>query len=343
MTRFALRTTIISVAASVSISAQTSYTPIDLLGAGQYKGFSGGLYPNGGNTPPRAHATALEHVTIRMTPLDTAGIASPNGKIVLLLLGASSPTQEFPAFVAEATKLPNLNPKLMFVNGGQGGISLEKMNDTSGRYFQNNVARALGDAGVSFNQVSVIWLKTGSLDGRGDTLTFPDAVYREQEQFIQLLQRIRTTFPNLRVVYVTGRNTTQYVSPKPDDDGLVKHLEPRAYYNSWVWKWLIEAQMNETDPRLDLHGDDRKAPLVAWAAPFWTNGASANSVGHTWLPEDVEADGVHPSPIGETKIGKLLATFFSTDPYTKQWFLDPTKTSSAAPTENRVPGSLDLQ
>lgn len=342
MIRFAQFAILFFFAASVSTFAQT-FTPIDLLGTTLYKGFSGGLYPNGSNTPPRAHTTALEHITIRITPLDTAGLVSPNGHIVLLLLGASSPTQEFPAFVAEAMKLPSINPNLLFVNGGQGGVSLEKMNDTSGRYFENNVGRALRDAGSSFNQVSVIWLKTGSLEGRGDTLTFPDAVYREQEEFIQLLQRIRTTFPNLKVVYVTGRNTTQYVAPKPNDDGLVKHLEPRAYYNSWMWKWLIEAQMNETDPRLDWHGDDRKAPLVAWAAPFWTNGAAPNSIGHTWLPEDVEADGVHPSTIGEEKIGKLLVTFFSTDSYTKQWFLDTTKVSSAAPTDFSLPVWLDLQ
>ncbi|MBK8911905.1 MAG: SGNH/GDSL hydrolase family protein [Chlorobi bacterium] len=342
MMRTSLLATLFCCAAFASISAQP-FTPIDLLGTGLYKGFSGGLYPGGSNTPPRAHTTALEHVTIRITPLDTAGVASANGKIVLLLLGASSPTQEFPAFVDEAMKLPNLNPSLLFVNGGQGGISLEKMNDPSGRYFENNVGRTLRDAGASFNQVSVIWLKTGSLEGRGDTLTFPDAVNREREGFIELLQRIRTTFPNLRVVYVTGRNTTQYVSPKPEDDGLVKHLEPRAYYNSWMWKWLIEAQIAETDPRLDWHGDDRKAPLVAWAAPFWTSGATPNSVGHTWLPEDVEADGVHPSPTGEAKIGKLLATFFSTDPYTKQWFLNTKGTSLATPNEAPTPTQLDLE
>jgi hypothetical protein len=61
------------------------------------------------------------------------------------------------------------------------------------------------------------------------------------------------------------------------------------------------------------------------------------------LPEDVEADGVHPGPLGETKIGKLLTTFFSTDPYTKRWFLDTTKVSSAVAIEERVPGPLDLR
>src|SRR6266511_744877 len=75
--------------------AAPARVPLSELGAGMYKGFTGGLYPSGSNSTPAAHAAAGITRAQGIVPLDTAGASSPSGKIVLLSIGMSNTTQEF--------------------------------------------------------------------------------------------------------------------------------------------------------------------------------------------------------------------------------------------------------
>ena len=58
-------------------------TPINDLGPGLYKGYAGGLYPNGVNTRPALHeAAGLNIATNLIQPLTAAGnVDTTNGKI----------------------------------------------------------------------------------------------------------------------------------------------------------------------------------------------------------------------------------------------------------------------
>src|SRR5829696_6695868 len=98
--------------------AQTSVglTPLPVLGAGDYQGFQGGLYPGGANDRPLAHkVTGLAQATA-VVPRDAAGAPDPNGKIVFLSVGMSNCTQEFSRFVQLANADPSKHPRVVLVD-----------------------------------------------------------------------------------------------------------------------------------------------------------------------------------------------------------------------------------
>src|SRR5689334_4998118 len=91
------------------------------LGMGTYKGEQGGLYPGGVNTPPAGHLKAGLTLASSVTPLDAEGHAGPGGKIVLISIGMSNTTMKFQVFQKIAAEDHDLNPKLVLVDGAQGG------------------------------------------------------------------------------------------------------------------------------------------------------------------------------------------------------------------------------
>lgn len=90
------------------------------LGTGKYKGEEGGLYPGGKNSPPTQHIDAGAKLAHGITPLDRDGRPSPDGKIVLLAIGFSNPSIEFPVFQKRVAEDPSINPHLITVNGCVG-------------------------------------------------------------------------------------------------------------------------------------------------------------------------------------------------------------------------------
>ena len=57
----------------------------------------------------------------QLAPLDKDGKRSPDGKIVLLSIGFSNPSIEFPGFQNPASPQdPDMNPRLVTVNGCVG-------------------------------------------------------------------------------------------------------------------------------------------------------------------------------------------------------------------------------
>ena len=69
-------------------------TALTDLGADQYKGEEGSLYPGGNNEPPAAHRDAGVKLARQVAPID--------GKIMLLAIGFSNPNMEFPAFTLDS-------------------------------------------------------------------------------------------------------------------------------------------------------------------------------------------------------------------------------------------------
>src|SRR6266704_1959368 len=103
-------------------------TPLNDLGSGLYKGYSGGLYPNGANTRPPAHEAAGENIATNLiVPLDALGnINTSTGKIVLLSIGMSNTTDEWASlgtnnFMHLANADRARNPLVRIVDGAQGG------------------------------------------------------------------------------------------------------------------------------------------------------------------------------------------------------------------------------
>src|SRR5262249_36668500 len=100
-------------------------TPLPEL-QGTYKGESGGLYGDGKNEPPEAHQAAARKETAKIRPLDAQGQPAPDGKIVLFSIGMSNTTQEYQAFKALAERDPQKSPRVVIVDGAQGGQAAEQ-------------------------------------------------------------------------------------------------------------------------------------------------------------------------------------------------------------------------
>jgi hypothetical protein len=98
----------------------------DMSGDDRYKGQDGGLYGGGKNDPPKEHLEAALQQAKLIQPLDAEGKPSDNGKIVMISVGMSNTTQEFSAFVRLANADPAKSPKVVIVDGAQGGMDARR-------------------------------------------------------------------------------------------------------------------------------------------------------------------------------------------------------------------------
>jgi hypothetical protein len=292
----------------------TGLVPLTDLGTGTYLGKPGGLY-SGSNTRPPAHEEAGLKLARTVRPLDPKGHPDDDGKIVLLSLGMSNTTQEFLTFKPLADQDPGRNPKLVIVDGAQGGMTANVIADPEsprGRQFWQTVEDRLARAGVTPEQVQVAWLKEAIANPSG---TFPKHPLELQEQLARDLGVARARFPNLKLVYLSSRIYAGYAV-------TALNPEPFAYESGFAVKWLIERQIEGAS---DLNHDPArgpvKAPWIAWGPYLWADGTRPRSDGLTYAQSDLGTDGTHPAPSGRKKVARLLLDFFKTDTTARPWFL----------------------
>ncbi len=286
--------------------------PLNELGKDKYMGYVGGLYPDGSNTmPPSFYADAIAAASA-IQPLNSQGNPSENGKIGLITIGPSTVYMFSQALATQITRVPGINPKLVFINGGVPAQDLNKIYDQQAKYWQTVESR-VAEAGLSNAQIQVAWLQEDDL--RNQTAEFPERADMLVDEFTYLVQKLKERYPNLQIIYLTGRHTTDYM-PK---DSKVKHMEPRAYLNGWAMKWLIEAQI-DGNKELTYKGNDPKAPLLMWGPYFWTQGSKTRDDGYSFTPSMVNTDGVHPNDAGKTKVANDFLSFWETDAVSQIWF-----------------------
>ncbi len=285
--------------AAPTVGPDVSFTPLTDLGQQQYQGYPGGLYPEGGNTPPAAYLQQGLAAAQTVQPLNPAGQPDPNGRLVLLSIGMSNATQEFSVFKNLADADPVKNPRLTIVDGAQGGQTSTLIKNPAAPFWAN-VDQRLAAAGVTGAQVQVVWLKEAIA---GPTKPFPADAQQLRDDLKAILQILPERYPNLKIVYVSSRIYAGYASTRLNP-------EPYAYQSGFAVKWLIEERIQAETPR----------PWVAWGPYLWTDGTRGRADGLIWTPEDVGPDGTHPSPSGRQKVANLLLQFFKTDPTAKGWF-----------------------
>ena len=143
---------------SADLSAQncsntsTGRPPINDLGTNYWRGYQGGLYPDGSNYKPTVHYNAGMMFASQVQPLDTNGNPNTNGRYVLLSIGMSNTTQEFSRFMQIAQASGQVNSRLRIVDGAQGGADINVILD-SNAVFWSNVMTRLRNNGVSRFQV----------------------------------------------------------------------------------------------------------------------------------------------------------------------------------------------
>jgi hypothetical protein len=293
----------------------TRLTPLTELGAAKYKGEDGGLYGGGRNEPPTAHAAAARKQSAEIMPRDADGKPAKDGQIGVLAVGMSNTTMEYSAFKRLAEGDPEMSPRVVLVDGAQGGKTGMVWARGESLVWQV-VEERLQRAGVTSQQVQVVWLKQAEA-GPARLGEFPEHAQVLETHLVSILNLLHQKFPNLRIVYLSSRIYAGLATTPLNP-------EPYAYESAFAVRWVIRDQISGK-PELNCdpaHGEV-KSPLVLWGPYLWADGVRPRKGdGLVWSKPDLSPrDGTHPAmPEGAKKVAKLLLTFFKTDPFAKRWF-----------------------
>jgi len=294
---------------------ETGVVPLSDL-SGMYRGFEGGVYPNGANVrPPNHEAVGLELAQTQIRPLNAQGLPdATNGRIVLVSLGMSNTSREFGSFLSLVHTDPAINPQLTIVNGALANQTADRWRDPNDTAWQWMFDQ-LEQSGVTRYQVQVAWVKV-VLPGFGSNTTDPFANFPAFPQALQadletISRNLKTNFPNIHIAYFSSR-IRAYVTPR----GLSP--EPTAFETGFAVRWAIANQISGA-PALGLD----VAPWMSWGPYLWADGLVPRSDGLTYECSDLTSDFTHPSPSGSRKVADQLKAFLTTDPTATPWFLKP--------------------
>jgi len=282
----------------------------DMTAADRYKGEDGGLYGGGKNGPPAEHMEKALRLAKEIRPLNAEGKPSPDGKIVMFSLGMSNTTQEFSEFVRMVRQDGSVNPKLVVVDGAQGGMEAQAWGKPEMVARANRpdpwsvLAQRLQAARVTPKQVQVVWVKLARANpaAAGE---FPKHVDEMNGLVRGILKRLVETYPNVKLAYFSSRIYAGYAN-------TMLNPEPYAYEGAFAVRRMIKEQIEKGEP---------SAPMLLWGPYLWTNGEKGRKVDDlVWTSDDCGPDGTHPSRSGQRKVAELLMKFFKTDATAKGWF-----------------------
>src|SRR6478752_3925473 len=199
-----------SSSSNIVVSADSPNTPINDLGKGIFNGYTGGLYPNGSNSPGGTYASDLLKVCRNIIPLDTFGNPSTTGN-------------------------PLTNPKLSLVDISIGS-GYGRLNDilSPDDPFWNTVTEKLKRSNSSFRQVQIVYLDT---EDSSQVIGFPVRPLLVKNDLESCFRTLQQKFPNIKLVYLVARTTTYGKNHVHDFNA-----EPNPYYFGWAAKWAIEDQ-----------------------------------------------------------------------------------------------------
>ncbi len=288
----------------------SKFKPLTELGEGKYEGFTGGLYPGGKNERPEKHEKAGLALAKKVRRLGADGKPNDEGRIVLLSVGMSNASQISQGFRQALRESKGVNPDVLFINGAQGGMTAERIQDPEskdGKRYWAVIDEELKKQAVTRAQVQAVWIKQADA---GPRQGFPGYPRKLQAELKKIVGVIAERFPNARLCYISSRTYGGYATT-----GL--NPEPVAYQSGFAVKWLIEEQIKGDDAIDYTKG---KAPWLSWGPYLWANGATKRADGLSSVPEDFVADGTHHSPAGMRKMGDELLKFMRNDSTTKGWF-----------------------
>ena len=297
-------------------NSSTPMVPLNDLGTGTYLGSMGGLYGNGSNVRPTAHEAAGVSLAQSIQPLDAAGNPDPNGLYGLMSIGMSSTAHTWDQFTIDGNADPSLNRHLVIARGAQPDAGAVRFADVNNGVWNAITQFYLPQAGLTQYQVVAAWVV--AVDGY-PAGTFPKDMSRLTGEYESIARNLHTIFPNLKLLYFTSKFYDGYAN------GLAhpSYPEPYAYESGFAVKWAIQAQI-DGDPTLNYDSTvgPVMAPWMSWGPYDWANGMLARSDGLTWVCEDVNQDGVHPTnPQGREKEANILLNFFKADAAAVPWFL----------------------
>ena len=263
-----------------------------------------GLYPGGSDDAPGNHASAGLQLASTVVPLDSSGVPDPAGRYAFISVGMSNTTQEFQAFMAVA---PSTNPRLVIVDGAQGGQTAAAWASPSCSCWTVLDTR-IRQAGLTNAQVVSAWVKLANAQPTG---AWPSATLQLKNDTVVVMRALAARFPNLRVAYLSSRIYAGYATTSLNP-------EPYAYQSAFAVRWVIEDQLAGLLP---FTGSDRVAPWIAWGPYLWADGLTPRGDGLTWACNEFADDGTHPGPSGRQKVAERLLDFLRMDPTARVWFV----------------------
>ncbi len=281
-------------------------TPLTDVG-GTYEGQRGGLYPGGTNAAPAAHIQAGVARARAIVPMEADGRPSTSGRYAFVSIGMSNTTQEFSAFKPMADADPSRDPRLVIVDGAQGGMTALDWSST-GCSCWSVLEQRLRQAGVAPAQVAVAWIK---LADRQPTGAWPSHAQQLRDNITAVIRLLPSRFPNLRLAYLSSRIYAGYASS-------TLNPEPYAYQSGYSVRWVIEQQLAGS---LRFDGPAPDAPWLAWGPYLWADGLTPGADGLTWECSDFASDGTHPGATGRQKVAQRLLEFVRRDATAREWYL----------------------
>lgn len=282
-------------------------TPLTDLAGGSYQGQNGGLYGGGSSALPSAHAEDGVAIARGIGPLDSSGRPSSSGRHVFISIGMSNTTQEFSTFKPMADADAQRDPRLVVVDGAQGGVTAADWSNP-GCPCWNQLGSRLQTAGVTAAQVTTAWIK---LADRQPNEGWPAHAERLRDHIVRVVQQLPGRFPNLRIAYLSSRIYAGYAT-------TTLNPEPYAYQSGFSVRWAIEEQLRGG---LRYDGGSPAAPWLAWGPYLWADGMNARADGLSWACSDFSADGTHPGTAGRQKVAAALLNFVRTDRTAREWYL----------------------
>ncbi|HTF88311.1 MAG TPA: hypothetical protein VK843_07865 [Planctomycetota bacterium] len=287
--------------------------PLSDLGFGPYQGFQGGLYPGASNERPIAHEVAGLRQVAEVLPRSASGsIDMSDGKVGFISIGMSNCMVHFNAFMQSVAADERKSPQLVLANCAQSGKTAQVIMNPQAAYWTNWVPAHLASAGLSAEQVQVIWFLEAEAN---PILPFPVDALTLEAEFTLIMNILRDRFPNLRVCYMASRIYAGYAT-------TTVNPEPWAYQQGFANKWLIEDQYRG-NPALNF--DPNQGPVVSpwitWGPYMWADGLNPRSDGLVWECSDFTSDGTHPSLQGAIKHAWYLMHFMHHDVTAQSWYL----------------------
>jgi len=284
--------------------------PLNDLGISQYNGYTGGLYPNGLNTPSGTYAADLLSTCSNIIPIDSFGVPNATkGYVIFISMGASTGGKNMTTLISKTNGNPLVNPRLKIMNGNQpaGEAPINFMIDPNSAYWQH-VGQVLSLHKSSYRQVQIIYLES---DDSARTVKFPDRPNVIKTDLEAAFRTMKAKCPNLKVVYVLGRTKTFNYGPP-------WNTEPSPYHFGWACKWAIEDQINGV-AGTQYKGSNTIAPMVTWGFYQWADSLARKTDNFYWRRSE-SSDGLHANTVGQDTLSTRFQKFLLTDPYAKLWY-----------------------
>ena len=242
-----------------------------------------------------------------IAPLDATGRPATSGRYVFISIGMSNTTQEFSTFKPMADADGSRDPRLIVVDGAQGGVTAADWSNPACPCW-NQVESRLQSAGASAAQVATAWIK---LADRQPSEGWPGHAEKLRDNIVRVLQLLPARFPNLKLAYLSSRIYAGYATS-------TLNPEPYAYQSGFSVRWTIDEQLRG---QLRYEGPSPAAPWLAWGPYLWADGLTPRSDGLTWSCSEFQSDGTHPGTSGRQKVAMRLLEFVRTDPTAREWYL----------------------